>query len=108
MRRIDFLEAVMNGVVNDDVKAYAKERYDKYIAQNNARISESAHIKAQITEWLAAAGRAAFRGEIAEAIEVSPNKVSAYCTQLVKDGVLAKESGLNPDTGKACVFYKIA
>ena len=93
MTNREFYTAVITSVDNDDLKAFATEAIEKLDARNAKRASkpskkslENEPIKAKIVEFLASGSHLA--SEIASGCEISVQKASTLCGQLVKSGTL--------------------
>jgi len=94
MTNREFFEMVMNGEVTEEVKAHAEMSIEKLNARNAKRASrpskrsvENEPIKANIREHLTDK-EPTTASEIASGLELSVQKVSALCRQMVADGVL--------------------
>ena len=96
----DFYNAVLTSTDNDELKAFATEAIAKLDARNAKRSSkpskkslENAPIKAKIAEYLGRTDEHDFAtaSEIATELEISTQKASALCLQMVGDGVLTVE-----------------
>lgn len=94
MTNRDFLSSVLASDVSAELKEYAQQAIDKIDARNLKRASKPSKtalanepIKASILELLANGGRVA--SEIGVALDISTNKASALCRQLVENGKLA-------------------
>ncbi len=90
----DFLNLVLKGELNEDVKAHAVEGLAKLDAKNEKRKTTPTKeqvanepIKASILELLATAPMVA--SAVGQALEISTQKASALCGQLVKEGKVA-------------------
>ena len=87
------------------IREHAQAELEKMDKRNAARASKPSKtaianepIKADIVALLADGGKIA--SEIGEALEVSTNKASALCRQLVAEGVLTEEEVKVPKAGK--------
>ena len=92
MTNREFLTAVVNGTVSADGIAFAKAELDKLDARNEKRRNTPTKaqeaneaIKANI---VAALSKPMVASEIAAALGISTQKVSALCKQLVDNGTL--------------------
>ena len=93
----DFLEQVSNGVINDEIKAFAVEQIAKLDKKNaDRKVSKSAlahksendGIKSAILSKLTA-DKPTITSDLATAIGVSTQKISALARQLVAEKVVA-------------------
>ena len=96
MTNREFFTAIVNSEVSDELKAFATEAIEKLDARNAKRASkpskkslENEPIKASIKDFLESGSHLA--SEIASSLEISVNKASALCRQMVADGVLKVE-----------------
>ena len=96
MTNREFFTAIVNSEVSDELKAFATEAIEKLDARNAKRASkpskkslENEPIKASIKDFLESGSHLA--SEIASSLEISVNKASALCRQMVTDGVLKVE-----------------
>lgn len=94
MTNREFFEMVMNGNVTEEVKAHAEMSIEKLDARNAKRASqpskraiENEPIKAHIREYLTDK-EPTTASEIAKGLELTVQKVSALCRQMVNDGIL--------------------
>lgn len=94
MTNREFLNAIINGEVTDEVVTMAKEEIKKLDARNEKRRTtmtkeQTANegVKAQIVEFIGDK-KAVVASEIAQGVGVSTQKVSALCKQLVDEGKL--------------------
>ena len=97
MTQREFFTAVIASVDNDELKAFATEAIEKLDARNAKRASkpskkslENEPIKESIANLLVD-GEGHLASEIASSLEISTNKASALCRQMVADGVLTVE-----------------
>ena len=99
MTRREFFEAVM-GLENVDaeLKLFAEKEIEKMDERNAKRKSspskksiENEPIKAKIVEFVKGCEESQIASAIAEKIEISTQKCSALCRQLVDSGVLKSE-----------------
>lgn len=113
MTNREFYTAVANEEMTAEVIAFAKEaivKLDERNAKRNAKPSKTAienePIKAAIVEFLE--GKEDMpAAEIAIACEISTNKASALCRQLVDEGKLSVKDIKVPKKGK-CKGYTLA
>ena len=96
MTNREFFTAIVNSEVSDELKAFATEAIEKLDVRNAKRASkpskkslENEPIKASIKDFLESGSHLA--SEIASSLEISVNKASALCRQMVADGVLTVE-----------------
>lgn len=94
MTNREFLNAIINGEVTDEVVAMAKAEIKKLDARNEKRRTTMTKeqvanegVKAQIVEFIGDK-TAVVASEIAQGVGVSTQKVSALCKQLVDEGKL--------------------
>lgn len=100
MTRVEFLQAVVDNAINEDVIAYAQVRLNKENDRKATRNSESEAKKAVALENLTDEFQTA--KEIAEGTEYSARTIQYYLGVLVKEGVAEKG-----DNGKVKT-YKLA
>lgn len=112
MTQREFLNAVANGTLTDDVVNYATTALDKMNARNASRSSsptkkqlENAPIIKSILEVLDD-GQAHLGVDIAVALGISTNKVSGICTSLVKTGAITKTKVKVPKRGEVVAYTK--
>ena len=91
MTRVEFLQAVVDNAITEEVQEYAKVRLDKANAEKSKRSAESADKRAvalaNLTEdWQTAK-------EVAESTEYSARTIQYYLGVLVKDGEALKQKG---------------
>ena len=98
MTNREFYNAIANGTMNDEIKAFAEEAIAKMDERNAKRSSkpsktsiENASIKESIMEFISNRNEFCIAGAIAEALEISTQKASALCRQLVNDGKLVEK-----------------
>ena len=98
MTNREFYTAIVNGQMNDDIVAKATEEIEKLDARNAKRASkpskkslENIPIRAHIAGFLEENEGSHLASEIASALDISTQKVSALCRQMVADGVLTVE-----------------
>lgn len=94
MTNREFLNAIINGEVTDEVVTMAKKEIEKLDARNEKRRTTMTKeqvanegVKAQIVEFIGDK-TAVVASEIAQGVGVSTQKVSALCKQLVDEGKL--------------------
>lgn len=95
MTQREFLENIINGTIGTEEIDHAKAEIEKLNARNAKRAErpskkavENEPIKANITNFLNGKDFTV-ASEIAVGLELSTQKVSALCRQMVADGVLA-------------------
>lgn len=100
MTNREFYTAIVNGEMNDEIVAKATEEIAKLDERNAKRASkpskkslENEPIKAKIAEYLGRTDEHDFAtaSEISTELEISTQKASALCRQMVADGVLRVE-----------------
>lgn len=99
MTRVEFLNAIVNGNINDDVKGYAKVRLDKENDRSATRKAESEAKYAVALDNLTDDYQTA--KEVAEGTEYSARQIQYYLGVLVKDGKAIKN-------GQSPIGYKLA
>ena len=107
MTNREFYTAIAQGAMNDELIAFAQEaivKMDERNAKRNSKPSKTAvenePIKAQIVEFITKRNEFCIAGAIAEALEISTQKASALCRQLVEAGKLSEKEGKVPKHGK--------
>ena len=107
MTNREFYTAIAQGAMNDELIAFAQEAIVKMDERNAKRSSkpsktavENEPIKAQIVEFITKRNEFCIAGAIAEALELSTQKASALCRQLVADGKLVEKEVKIPKQGK--------
>lgn len=99
MTRVEFLQAVVDNAITEDVMAYAKVRLDKENDRKSSAKAESDAKRAVALAGLTDTYKTA--KEIAEGTEYTARQVQYYLGVLVKEGVAVK----NDATPKG---YKLA
>lgn len=94
MIKREFFNAIINGEITKEVIDMAKEEIEKLDARNEKRRTTMTKeqvanegVKAQIVEFIGDR-TAVVASEIAQGVDVSTQKVSALCKQLVDEGKL--------------------
>ena len=107
MTNREFYIAIANGTMNDEIKDFAKEAIRKMVERNAKRNSkpsktavENEPIKKNIMEFISNQNDFCIAGAIAEALEISTQKASALCRQLIADGKLVEKEVKVPKQGK--------
>lgn len=102
---------ITNGIVNDEMKAYAAERIAKLdadLAKRNSKPSKASianePVKAEIVAFITKRGEACLASAIGEACGVSTQKASVLCRQMVESGVLTSSEVKVPKVGKRVVY----
>lgn len=113
MTNREFYTAIMNGTMTDEVKSHAAEAITKLDERNQKRSSkpsktqlENEPVKTAIIDYLTAHG-GAVAADIAAEVDITTQKASALCRQLVENGRLTVEEVKIPKKGK-CKKYSIA
>ena len=113
MTNREFYNAIINGSMNDEVKAHAAEALSKLDERNQKRSSkptkaqlENEPVKTAIVDYLTVHG-GAVAADIAAEVDITTQKASALCRQLVESGVLTVEEVKVPKKGK-CKKYSLA
>lgn len=98
MTRREFFNAVAEGHITDEHKLFAEkeivkmdERNAKRKAQPSKKSVENEPIKEKIVEFVSGCEGSVIASEIANAVEISTQKASALCRQLVEIGTLKVE-----------------
>lgn len=106
MTKREFLQAVIKETANEELRAYAEAEITKLDERNHARSSkpsktqlENEPIKAAIVEFLTDKDWTV-ASAIGEALEISTQKASALCRQLVADKALVEMEVKIPKKGK--------
>ena len=109
----NFYTLVSNGTVNEEIKAYAAEAIRKMDEANEKKKGtmtpsqeENLVFKQRILDVLKGKDYT-IAATIAELAEISPNKASALCRQLVADGALVASEVKNEKKNKVKA-YKLA
>ena len=107
MTNREFYTAITQGTMNDELIAFAQEasvKRDERNAKRNSKPTKTAvenePIKAQIMEFITKRNEFCIAGAIAEALEISTQKASALCRQLVEAGKLSEKEVKVPKLGK--------
>lgn len=107
MTNREFYTAIAQGAMNDELATFAQEaivKMDERNAKRNSKPSKTAvenePIKAQIVEFITKRNEFCIAGAIAEALEISTQKASALCRQLVEAGKLSEKEVKIPKHGK--------
>ena len=103
----------MNGTMTDEVKSHAAEAITKLDERNQKRSSkpsktqlENEPVKTAIIDYLTVHG-GAVAADIAAEVDITTQKASALCRQLVESGSLTVEEVKIPKKGK-CKKYSVA
>ena len=115
MTKREFLQAVIaTETVAVNVKEFAQNEINKLDARNASRSSkptkaqiENEPITRNITELLTEVGEKYVASAIAEKVEISTQKASALCRQLVDEGKLQVEEVKVPKKGKQKAYSVI-
>lgn len=113
MTNREFYNAIINGSMTDEVKAHAAEALSKLDERNQKRSSkptktqlENEPVKTAIVDYLILHG-GAVAADIAAEVDITTQKASALCRQLVESGRLTVEEVKIPKKGK-CKKYSLA
>ena len=113
MTNREFYNAIINGSMTDEVKAHATEALSKLDERNQKRSSkptkaqlENEPVKTAIVDYLTIHG-GAVAADIAAEVDITTQKASALCRQLVESGALMVEEVKVPKKGK-CKKYSLA
>ena len=111
MTRRDFFKAVMETSNDAELRLFAEKEIEKMDERNAKRKNspskksiENEPIKAKITEFIGGCDGSQIAKEIAEKVEISTQKASALCRQLVADGVLKVEDVKVKGKGKVKAY----
>lgn len=113
MTKRDFLKAVMNGEINDEIKAFAEEEIEKLDTANAKRREKTSKKKEEnkplldqiYNEVLGEEPKTA--SEVAEVIETSVQKASSLLRTLVEDGKAEAQEIKVPKKGKCKGYTKV-
>ena len=112
MTNREFYNAIINGSMTDEVKAHAAEALSKLDERNQKRSSkptkaqiENEPVKTAIVDYLTNHG-GAVAADIAAEVDITTQKASALCRQLVESGSLTVEEVKIPKKGK-CKKYSV-
>ena len=112
MTNREFYTAIMNGTMTDEVKSHAAEAITKLDERNQKRSSkpsktqlENESVKTAIIGYLTVHG-GAVAADIAAEVDITTQKASALCRQLVESGSLTVEEVKIPKKGK-CKKYSV-
>ena len=112
MTNREFYTAIMNGTMTDEVKSHAAEAITKLDERNQKRSSkpsktqlENEPVKTAIVDYLTVHG-GAVAADIAAEVDITTQKASALCRQLVESGALMVEEVKVPKKGK-CKKYSV-
>ena len=112
MTNREFYTAIMNGTMTDEVKSHAAEAITKLDERNQKRSSkpsktqlENEPVKTAIIDYLTVHG-GAVAADIAAEVDITTQKASALCRQLVESGRLTVEEVKIPKKGK-CKKYSV-
>ena len=111
MTNREFLTAVANSSLSDELTTYAAEQIVKLDMRNAARKEkqsskpsktaiENEPIKASIMEFLSAQSEPMIAADIAENVSITTAKASSLLRQLVNDGKVVKSEVKIPKKGK--------
>lgn len=110
MTNREFYNAVIASDVVEELKEYAREAIAKLDKRNEARSSKPSKvalanepIKASILEYVAEHANAV-AADIAEACEISTQKASSLCRQLVESGKMISAEVKVPKKGKVKAY----
>ena len=109
MTKREMFEAIINGNINEEIIEMAKHEIVKMDEKNAKRKNSPSKtaianepIKVKIKEVLTNEPQSA--SEIAEKVEISTQKASALCRQMVENGVLAVEEVKVKGKGKVKAY----
>lgn len=111
MTKREFLNAVIEANVNEELSAFAVAEIAKLDERNKAKSSKPSKtaianepIKVAIVDFLADKENA-IASDIAVGLEISTQKASALCRQLVEDGKLVATEVKVPKKGKVKAYH---
>lgn len=115
MTNREFLTAIANSSLSDDLTAYAAEQIVKLDMRNAARKEkqsskpsktaiENEPIKASIMEFLSAQSEPMIAADIAENVGITTAKASSLLRQLVESGAVVKSEVKIPKKGKTAAY----
>jgi predicted HTH transcriptional regulator len=113
MTKRDFLSAVMNGEINDEIKAFAEEEIEKLDTANAKRREKTSKKREEnkplldqiYNEILGEEPKTA--SEVAEVIQTSVQKASSLLRTLVEDGKAEAQEIKVPKKGKCKGYTKV-
>lgn len=113
MTKRDFLNAVMNGEINDEIKAFAEEEIEKLDTANAKRREKTSKKREEnkplldqiYNEVLGEEPKTA--SEVAEVIQTSVQKASSLLRTLVEDGKAEAQEIKVPKKGKCKGYTKV-
>lgn len=111
MTNREFLTAIANSSLSDELTTYAAEQISKLDMRNAARKEkqsskpsktaiENEPIKASIMDFLSAQSEPMIAADIAENVHITTAKASSLLRQLVNDGKVVKSEVKIPKKGK--------
>lgn len=110
MTQREFLNAVINESQNVEIINFAENQLEKLDERNkkrssslNARQKENEVVKNSIVEYLEVNGQSV-ASDIAKALDISTQKASALCRQLVESGSAIVEDIKIPKKGKVKAY----
>lgn len=113
MTNREFLTAIANSTLSDELTAFASEQITKLNARNEARKSSSKPsktaianepIKAAILDFLTAQSEPVIAATIAEGVDITTAKASSLLRQLVECGKVTKSEIKVPKKGKTSAY----
>ena len=109
----EFLTAIVDANLSDELTQFATEGLAKLDKRNAARSSKpsktavaNAPIKEAIVAFLDDHGQA-IAAEVATGVDITPPKASALCVQLVKEGRIGSVDVKIPKKGKVKAYFII-
>lgn len=110
MTNREFFEAIISGTINDDIIAHAHDAIAKMDARNARRAntpSKTAVANAPIIEAIKAilTDTPQTAGNIAEKVDITVQKASALCRQIVANGDAQVTEVKVPKKGKQKGYY---
>ena len=108
----EVLNAISTGIVDDDIKAWAKAQIEKMDARNAKRTSTpsktaiaNAPLKEAIFKYLSENDGKFTEAELGVVIDASHNKAGSLARQLVAEGKVSVEEVKIPKIGKRKAYF---
>lgn len=108
----EVLNAISTGIVDDDIKAWAKAQIEKMDARNAKRTSKpskvavaNAPLKEAIYNYLVENDGKFTEAELGAVIESTHNKAGSLVRQLVAEGKVSVEEVKIPKVGKRKAYF---
>lgn len=108
----DYLTAIGNGIVDDEIQTWAKAQIEKLDSRNAKRASKpsktalaNAPIKEALVKYLSENNGKFTEMELGAALEVTHNKAGSLARQLVKENIVKTEEVKIPKVGVRKVYF---